>query len=378
MSRSGRFVAWLVVVSGIAGVAGGLGFYKYGQIQNAIAAAAVLPEPQETVETVRVRRGEWTATAKAVGTVVALRQVEIRNELAGTVVEVGFSSGDIVETGQLLVRLDTRQEEASLSAAQAEAEMARLTFERRQKLRSSNTISAQDLDTARQEFEATKARALNLQVGIEKKTITAPFRARVGLTDLQPGAYLDAGTSIATLQGVDADAFVDFALPQDNAAAIRPGSSVTLSAPQIPGGTASVAIIAEDASIDGANRTVRFRALAKGLGGALRPGGFVDVIAAVAPPQASLFVPLTAVRRAPYGQLVYVLTEEQGRLRARQRIIKTGPVQGDEIAVVEGLAEGDLIAAAGSFKLREGLLVRAGGGAAAAEASDATPDTKLN
>ena len=360
MGRVRQAVAWAAVAAGIAGVVGGLGFYKYGQIQTAVAAAAAFPEAQESVEAVRVRRGEWTATARAVGTVVALRQVELRNELAGTVVEVGFSSGDIVEAGQVLVRLDTRQEEASLSAAQAEAEMARLTLERRRKLKSSQTVSAQDLDTAQQAFEAANARALNLQVGIEKKAITAPFRARVGLTDLQPGAYLDAGTTIATLQGVDEDAFVDFALPQDSAASIRPGSAVTLAAPQIPGGSATAEIIAEDASVDGVNRTVRFRALAKGLGEALRPGGFVDAIAAVAPPQPSLFVPLTAVRRAPYGQLVYVLAEEEGKLRARQRIVKTGPVQGDEIAIIEGLAEGDLIAAAGSFKLREGLLVQTG------------------
>ena len=374
MGRVRQAVAWAVVAAGIAGVVGGLGFYKYGQIQTAVAAAAAFPEAQESVEAVRVRRGEWTATARAVGTVVALRQVELRNELAGTVVEVGFSSGDIVEAGQVLVRLDTRQEEASLSAAQAEAEMARLTLERRRKLKSSQTVSAQDLDTARQAFEAASARVLNLQVGIDKKTIAAPFRARVGLTDLQPGAYLDAGTTIATLQGVDEDAFVDFALPQDSAASIRPGSAVTLAAPQIPGGTAVAEIIAEDASVDGVNRTVRFRALAKGLGEALRPGGFVDAIAAVAPPQPSLFVPLTAVRRAPYGQLVYVLAEEEGKLRARQRIVKTGPVQGDDIAVIEGLAEGDLIAAAGSFKLREGLLVQTGAAADATAASGASQD----
>ncbi len=372
MSRSKHLVAWLVVVSGLAGVVGGLGYYKYGQIQGAIAAAAAFPEAQETVEAARVRRGEWTRTAKAVGTVVALRQVEIRNELAGTVVEVGFSSGDIVEAGQVLVRLDARQEQASLEAAQAEAEMARLTLERRQKLKSSQTVSAQDLDTARQAFEAANARALNLEVGIDKKAIKAPFRARVGLTDLQPGAYLDEGTSIATLQGVDDDAFVDFALPQDNAAAIRPGSAVTLAGSQIGGGAATAEVIAEDASVDGVNRTVRFRALAKGLGEALRPGGFVDVIATVAPPQPSLFVPLTAVRRAPYGQLVYILAEEEGKLRARQRIVKTGPVQGDEIAILDGLAEGDLIAGAGSFKLREGLLVQVGA-AAAEQTSEATP-----
>jgi len=375
MVRVRQVVAWAVVALGMVGVVGGLGFYKYGQIQAAIAAAAAFPEPQETVAAARVRSGEWTATAQAIGTVVALRQVEIRNELAGTVVAVGFESGDIVEAGQVLVRLDTRQEQASHAAAQAEAEMARLTLERRQKLRSNQTVSVQDLDTARQQFESASARALTLQVVIEKKTLTAPFRARVGLTDLQPGAYLDAGTPIAMLQGVDADAFVDFSLPQDSAAAIRPGSTVTLAAPPIPGGTAAAEIIADDASVDGANRTVRFRALARGLGEALRPGGFVDVTAAVAPPQPVLFVPLTAVRRAPYGQLVYVLDEAEGELRARQRIVKTGPVQGSEIAILDGLDEGELVAAEGSFKLREGLLVQIGGTDDAAPAADASLGT---
>jgi membrane fusion protein (multidrug efflux system) len=357
MSRQG--LAWLAVFLGIAGVAGGLGYYKYAEIQTAIAAAAAFPEPRESVEASRVRRGEWTPTANAVGTVVALRQVEVRNELDGSVVEIGFASGDIVEAGQVLVRFDTRLEVASLAAVRAEAELARLTFERRKKLRDSQNISEQALDEARQQLASANARALSLQMGIEKKTITAPFRARVGLTDLQPGAYLDAGSSIAMLQGVGLDAFVDFSLPQDSAAAVRPGATVMLAGPRFPGGGAPAEIIAEDASVDGANRTVRFRALAKGLGETLRPGAFVDVVATIGSPVPTLLVPLTALRRAPYGELVYLLVEEEGKLRARQRIVKTGPVLGDDVAIREGLAEGDLVAAAGSFKLREGLLVQA-------------------
>ena len=101
-------LAWATVLLAIGGTAGGLGYYKYAEISAAIAAAEAFPEPREAVEAVRVRRGEWAASTRAVGTVVALRQVELRNELAGTVVEMGFASGDIVEAGQVLVRLDTR------------------------------------------------------------------------------------------------------------------------------------------------------------------------------------------------------------------------------------------------------------------------------
>ena len=139
-----RALAWLVVLLGILGISAGLGYYKYAEITQAMVASASVPEPQESVEAVRVRRGEWIQTAKAVGTVVALRQVEMRNELAGTVAEVGFSSGTVVEAGQVLVRFDTRQEEADLAAAEAEAKLAQLTLDRREKLRSSAAVSAQE------------------------------------------------------------------------------------------------------------------------------------------------------------------------------------------------------------------------------------------
>ena len=144
MSR--QVLAWLAVALGIAGVLGGLGYYKYAEIETAIAAAAAFPEQQESVESARVHRGEWTPTSSAVGTVVAMRQVEIRNELPGTVVEIGFASGDIVKAGQMLVRFDTRQEVAMLLAAQAEAELARVTLERRKKLRDNQNVSEQALE----------------------------------------------------------------------------------------------------------------------------------------------------------------------------------------------------------------------------------------
>jgi membrane fusion protein, multidrug efflux system len=351
-------LAWVAVLLAIGGTAGGLGYYKYAEITAAIAAAEAFPEPQEAVEAVRVRRGEWAASTRAVGTVVALRQVELRNELPGTVVEIGFASGDIVEAGQVLVRLDTSQEGAALAAAQAEARLASVVFDRRDRLRSSDAVSALDIDRAREELAAATARVTSLEAGIAKKTLLAPFRARVGLTDLQPGAYLDEGTRIAMLQGVDDDAFVDFSLPQDMAAAIRSGVSVSLGGAQIPGSSVSAEIVAEDASIDATNRAVRFRAIARGLGEVLRPGAFVDVVAVIAPPRPALLVPLTAVRRAPYGEHVFVLVEEEGKSRARQRVMQTGGVQGTDIVVTDGLAEGELIAGAGSFKLREGLLVQ--------------------
>jgi membrane fusion protein (multidrug efflux system) len=364
-----HIVAWLAVVVAIAGISAGLGFYKYSELKAAKAAAEASPEPAEAIATATARAGEWTPTTRAIGTVVATRELELRNELAGTIAELAFTSGSIVEAGQMLVQFDVRQETANLAAAQAEARLAKATLDRRQGLRNSAAFSEQEFDKAREDLAAATARAENLQVIIDKKRIAAPFKARIGITNLQPGAYLDIGTRIATLQGVDADAYVDFALPQDNAASIGPGTTVSLSSPAIASGTADAKIIAEDDSVDRANRTVRFRAVASGLGDTFRPGMFVDVTAATSKPQATVLVPLVAVRRSPQGQHVFVLASEDGKMRARQRNVTTGPVIDDDVAVQSGLAAGDLIAASGSFKLRDGALVQPESAGAAPDAA---------
>lgn len=353
-----QFSVWLAVLLLITGISGALGLYKLQEFKSAQAAAEASPEPMEAVATVRARKGEWSATTRAIGTMVAVKQLEIRNELAGTISEIGFTSGGIVETGQLLIQFDVRQERALLAAAEAEATLAQQNLERREGLKSSPAFSGQEIDKARAEFSAATARAKSLEVAIEKKRIVAPFKARIGITDLQPGTYLEVGTLIGRLQGVHADAYIDFALPQDSAAALKPGSTVTITGAGLAGGTATANIVAVDDSIDGSSRAVRFRAVASGLGDTLRPGAFLDVVAVTSQPRETVMVPLTAVRRSPDGQHVFVIVDEQGKLRARQRAVQTGVVQDDDIAVEKGLNVGDLIAASGSFKLRDGLAIQ--------------------
>lgn len=377
-----RLLAWLMSIGTMAAIALALGYYKYSEIQAAIAGASMMPEPAETVETVTPHLAPWVPASRAIGTVVAIREVELRNEIAGTIAEVNFASGDIVEAGQVLVQFGIDEEMASLRAAEADEELARLTYERRARLSGGSVISEQDIDASRMQFAAATARTEALEAAIAKRTLRAPFRARVGLVDLQPGAYLEAGSTIAMLQGVDDDVFVDFALPQDQVATLAPGVAVTLRGPQIPGGSAEAEIVAADASVDAANRTVRFRVRARGLGEVVRPGAFVDVVAATASPSELLFVPQTAVRHATFGTHVFVIADEGGQLRARVRVVRLGPVMGADVAVIEGLAEGDTIAGAGSFKLREGLLIypaaaEAAGGPAEGAVEEPAPDTAI-
>ncbi|MGH8597586.1 MAG: efflux RND transporter periplasmic adaptor subunit, partial [Gammaproteobacteria bacterium] len=90
-----RLMAWLVVLVAMAGIAAGLGFYKINEFKNAKAAAEASPEPMESIAAVRARKGQWVASERAIGTVVATRQIELRNEIAGTIAKLGFTSGQV-------------------------------------------------------------------------------------------------------------------------------------------------------------------------------------------------------------------------------------------------------------------------------------------
>ena len=348
--------AWVGVVVIGAGVGGGLALAKFEEIAATAAAAAAMPEPATAVATAVARPGTWAPQAHAIGTVAALRRVELRGEVAGTVVRVGFASGDVVAAGQALVGLDARAERASLAVAEAEMRLAALTLDRREGLRDSPAFSPQELDRAREELAAATARAEALRVAIDKKTIRAPFRGRIGISDLQPGAYLEAGSQVATIHGVDDDAFVDFALPQDAGAALGVGAAVDVAIPAL-GAPVRAVIEAESEAVDRASRTVTYRARATATGERLRPGMFVDVFATIAAPKPIVLVPRTALRRSTNGAHVFVLEPGEGGIRASLRPVQAGQVQDGDVAIEEGLRVGELVAAEGSFKLMDGALV---------------------
>ncbi len=135
---------------------------------------------------------------------------------------------------------------------------------------------------------------------------------------------------------------------------------------------AAATVRAIDARADEASRTVRVRAEVEGLGEVLKPGTFVDVTVSADEPRPVLAVPLAAVRRAAYGDHVFLIGDtaagEKGP-RAQQRFVRTGPVVGRDIIILDGLAPGDRVATEGSFKLRQGSLVQVDDGKPAGPAS---------
>jgi membrane fusion protein (multidrug efflux system) len=192
---------------------------------------------------------------------------------------------------------------------------------------------------------------------IARKTLRAPFRARVGIADVHPGQFLDEGTELTTLQGVDEGAHVDFAVAQHVAAGLAAGDTVDV---QAADGAPAVAaqIVAVDARVDPATRNAMVRARIAGGAQAPSPGASVRVAVPVGAARATVAVPASALRKGPSGDYVFVLAADQaGKTRAQQRTVHVAAMLGEEVVIESGLAAGERVAASGSFKLRDAALV---------------------
>jgi membrane fusion protein (multidrug efflux system) len=358
-----RWITSGVLLASVAGVGASLAGWKYASLADADAASAQHPEPTESVTAAMAQARGHRQAVSAIGTVLALRSVTLRNELAGTVKHVALHPGQIVEPGTVLVALDVSVEQADLKAQEAQLALARTSLERLEKLREHNATSDVEVDKARAERDVTLAQIARTQAIIARKTVRVPFRARVGLADVHPGQYLNEGTVLTTLQSVDDALHVDFAVPQAVAAALKPGDRIDVFA-----GAAATPIAARvaalDARVDPATRnsTVRARIDLGGKGDAKAaipvPGSSVRVSVGFGAPSALVAIPATALRKGPSGDHVFVLVADaQKQIRAQSRPVRIGATIGDEVLIAEGLAAGEQVATSGSFKLRDAVRV---------------------
>lgn len=352
-----RLLSSLLLLATVAGLGTWLATWKGHALRQAEAASLAPAEPAETVAVATVREAVSRPTTTAIGTVLAVRSVTLRNELAGTVRDVRLAPGRIVEAGELLLALDVEVERAELAALEARAALAETTLARLERLIGEQATSETAVDQARAARDVARADIARTRAIIDRKTLRAPFRARVGLADLHPGQYLDAGTVVTTLQAVAGSVHVDFAVPQSVAAGLHRGAAVSVAAADLP--PRAAAVVAVDARVNPETRNATVRARLEGAPADLpSPGASVQVTVPVGPPQPALVIPAMALRKGPDGDHVFVVAAGDDRQpRAHLRRVEAAGLDGGEAWISQGLEPGEQVATSGSFKLRDGLLV---------------------
>jgi len=333
-----------------------LAAWKHSALEKADAAAANQPEPVEAVQAAVARQREYRPVTTAIGTVVATRSISVRNELPGTVRYVDLEPGQVVEQGTVLVALDVAVEQAELKALEAQAELAKTQFARVSKLSEQRAVSTEEVDSTRAARDVALAQIARIKATIDRKTIRAPFRARVGISDVHPGQYLSEGTYLTSLQGVDESAYIDFAVAQQIAAGLRSGEKIQL----LTGSTDPVVatIVATDSRVDPSTRNAAVRSKVADAKLAPPPGSSVRVQVPAGIARLAVAIPASALRKGPGGDFVFVVAQDKdSKPRAQQRPVQVEALAGDEVVIRDGLVAGEQVATSGSFKLRDAVLV---------------------
>jgi len=350
----------IITLAAMAAFIAVIGSIKFRQIQTAIAQASSFQPPPEAVTTILTRQDRWPSTLSAIGTTAALHGVTVSADLPGVVEAISFDSGRAVQAGDVLVRLDTRQEQAQLAAAEAQRALARLNLDRARGLREEGIIAQADYDRATSENDQAEARVGEIRATIARKTIRAPFAGILGIRQANLGQYLTGGAAIVPLQSLD-PIYVNFSVPQQDVGQLRPGVEVRVTAEGIARPFEG-RITAVDSVVDEATRNVQAQATLPNREGRLRPGMFVQAEVLVGTSSAVVAVPTSAIAYAPYGDSVFVVGDVKGPKGetyrgVRQQFVKVGGERGDQVAVVSGLQAGEEVVTSGVFKLRNGAAV---------------------
>jgi membrane fusion protein, multidrug efflux system len=339
-----------------------IGFVKFQQIQSAIAAGRSFQPPPETVTTVTASTVRWEDRIDAVGSVAPVQGVLLSADQPGVVTAIGFESGARVTSGQALVSLDTRQERAQLAAAEAQHELAHMNLDRARRLLDQQVTSQADFDQVAALAKQAEATVDEIRATIERKTVRAPFSGTAGIRQVNLGQYLRSGDPVVPVQSLDA-VYVDFAVPQQQVAALRVGDPVQAAADSGASATARGRVTAINPVVDDATRNVQIQGTFPNPGGRLRPGMYVTVSVALGSHAPVIALPLSAINYAPYGNSVFVvedLAAPDGRKYrgVRQQFVQLGASRGDQVAVLSGLKPGQEVVSSGVFKLRTGAAVQ--------------------
>lgn len=338
-----------------------IGFVKFQQISAAIAAGKNFKMPPESVTTYTAKPAAWANVLEAVGSVAPVQGVTLAADLSGVVDRVLFESGSEVQAGQLLVRLDTRQEQAQLAAAEAARDLAKSNLDRSKALLDQHLVAQSDYDQVSALFRQADAAVNQVRATIDRKQIRAPFRGVTGIRQVNLGQYVSSGDAIVPLQSLD-PVYVNFEVPQQQVDQLRRGLVVTAAADSGARAIGTGRITAINPVADPATRNVLVQATFPNTRRRFAPGMYVSVNVELGSKADVIAVPASAINYAPYGNSVFVVEQVKGAdgkpyLGVNQQFVQLGGARGDLVAVTSGLKPGQAVVSSGVFKLRPGAAV---------------------
>jgi multidrug efflux system membrane fusion protein len=333
--------------------------------------------PPAAIAITKVTAANVPVSLTALGTVTPVVNATVRAQLAGTIFSVSFREGQIVQRGQVIAQIDPRpyelalaQAEANLARDNATLNAARVDLNRYRTLLSQDSIARQQVDTQAATVgqlagttAADRAAIGTARLNLAYTAVKSPITGRIGLRQVDIGNYVTPGdtTGIAVVTQTD-PIDVTFSLPQAQLAQVQArigpgGGGLPVIALDQSTGTqiATGTLLTFDNQIDATTGTVKAKARFANGGNRLFPNQFVNVSMLVDTLQSALVVPVSAVRHGAPGDFVFLYQPDH---TVKLQVVKTGPIVGQQIAIMAGVKQGDTVVTAGADGLEDGASVR--------------------
>jgi len=370
---------------------GVLSAYFSGCSSDAKQQAAHAAAPRSvSVAVATVQRQDMPVYLTGLGTVIAFNTANIKSRVDGQIMRVLVREGQTVNEGELLIAIDPRpfevqleQAQAQLSRDQAQLSDAKLNLTRYTTLIPSGSIAQQQVDTQKAlvgQLEGTvrndQAQIDNAKLQIIYCHITAPFKGRVGLRQVDPGNIVHASDTnpmliLTQLQPIA----VIFTLPEDQLPSV---------AQHMKKGTLEVdafsrddqtklavgKLLTIDNQIDPSTGTAKLKAVFDNKDNQLWPNQFVNANLLLETRKNATVVPTAAILRGPQGTFVYTVKPDN---TVEARPVTVSLIQGNLTAMASGLTPGDIVVTDGQDKLQTGSKIEPRNSAPATPNSGAAP-----
>ena len=309
----------------------------------------------------KVEQKDMPIYLDGLGTVQAFNTVTVHSRVDGALVQVNFSEGQDVKTGDLLAVVDPKPYQAAFDQAKAQAALDEVTLKRQADLRARNVIAAQDYDTAVANAGKSKAAAEAAQVNLDYCSIKSPIDGRTGVRLVDMGNIVHAAdtTGIVVITQLHPISVV-FTLPETDLQSIlnAGGASGGLKVTALDrGNTATLdegTLAVVDNEIDQTTGTAKLKATFPNNDLKLWPGKFVNARLVLTTQKGATVIPSAVVQRGPQGTYAYVIKPDK---TAEMRPIKVGPTENNLALVESGLQPGEDVVVDGQYKLQPGARV---------------------
>lgn len=319
------------------------------------------------VKLVELRPTPIDEAEEYVATLKSLRSTTVQPQIDGQITQIHVRSGERVGQGARMMQIDPRRQqaavstqEAELAAREANVAFARQQLQRAQDLFAAGALSKQELEqavtavqTAEAALKALQAQLQQQQVQLRYYAVTAPTAGIVGDIPVRVGMVVTPQTVLTTIDQNDTlEAYVS--VPVERASDLKNGTPIIVLSGDGRETLAVTAVSFISPHVEESTQSVLVKGMVRNPGGALRSQQFVRARIVYKTIQ-GLTIPVTAVARISGRYFVFVAEEAGGKLVARQRAIKAGPIVGDGYLVLEGVKPGERVVVSGGQRLADGV-----------------------